>query len=124
MAPLVSHNFLGGESPLIDANGDRRQALADWMTAPDNPFFARAAVNRVWFYLFGRGIVEPVDDFRDSNPPCNEQLLDALAADFVAHQFDTKALIRTIMNSRTYQLSSRPNRSEERRLGKEGRSTW
>jgi hypothetical protein len=108
-AQVVPPKFLGGETAQIGAGSDRRQALADWMTAPDNPFFARAAVNRIWFHLFGRGIVEPVDDFRDSNPPCNEELLDALAADFVAHRFDTEALIRTIMNSRTYQLSSRPN---------------
>jgi hypothetical protein len=110
---VVAPKFLGGPVADVSAIPDRRQALADWITAPDNPFFARAAVNRIWFHLFGRGIVEPVDDFRESNPPANDELLEALAADFAAHQFDTKGMIRTIMNSRTYQLSSRPNALNE-----------
>jgi hypothetical protein len=105
----VTPKFLGGPVAAASESEDRRAVLADWLTASDNPFFARTAVNRIWFHLFGRGIVEPVDDFRDSNPPSNDELLDALAADFVAHGFDTKHVIRTIMNSRTYQLSSRPN---------------
>src|SRR5262249_53657079 len=74
-----------------------------------NPFFARSTVNRVWFHLMGKGIVDPVDDFRDSNPSANDELLDALARDFAAHQFDLKYIIRTIMNSRTYQLSAQAN---------------
>ena len=90
---------------------DPRRALADWLTAPDNPFFARAAVNRVWAHFFGRGLVHPVDDFRASNPCVNPQLLDALAADFAAHGYDLKHLIRTILESRTYQLSPEPNDS-------------
>lgn len=90
---------------------DPRQAFARWLTGPDNPFFARAIVNRVWAALFGRGFVEPVDDFRVSNPPSNAPLLDALAADFVRHGFDAKHLLRTIANSRLYQLSSTPNDS-------------
>jgi hypothetical protein len=90
---------------------DRREALADWIVSPDNPFFARAAVNRIWYHLFGRGIVDPVDDLRESNPPSSEELLQALAEDFVAHGFDTRHTIRTILNSRTYQLSSKPNGS-------------
>lgn len=93
----------------VPKDEDRRQALADWLTGPDNPFFARVAVNRIWGHLTGRGIVEPVDDFRDSNPPSNGPLLDALADDFVAHGFDWKHTLRTILNSRTYQLSSRTN---------------
>jgi hypothetical protein len=106
--PVVP-KFLGGRAAPANDTEDRRQVLAAWLTASDNAFFARTAVNRIWYHLFGRGIVEPVDDFRDSNPPSNDELLDALAADFVDHGFDTKHVIRTIMNSRTYQLSSRPN---------------
>lgn len=93
----------------LPADEDRRQAFADWLTRPENPFFARVAVNRIWGHLMGRGIVEPVDDFRDSNPPANAPLLDALAEDFAAHGFDWKNTMRTILNSRTYQLSSRKN---------------
>lgn len=93
----------------IPADQDPREVLADWMTSPDNPFFARAAVNRVWGELMGRGIVHPVDDFRVSNPATNQPLLDALAKDFVDHHYDLKHLIRTIMLSRTYQASSLPN---------------
>ena len=78
------------------------------MAAPDNPFFARALANRLWGHFMGRGLVEPIDDMRVTNPPSNPELLDALAKDFVAHKFDLKHLIRTIMNSTTYQLSSEP----------------
>lgn len=83
-----------------------RQRLAEWLTSPDNPLFARVGVNRLWSQLFGRGIVDPPDDFRDSNPPSNVELLDALARDFVEHGFDRKHMLRTILNSRTYQASS------------------
>ena len=88
---------------------DPRRALADWVTNPENPFFAKAAVNRVWGVFFGRGFVEPVDDFRISNPVAHEALLNALAVDFVKHGYDLKHVMRTIMNSRLYQLSSLPN---------------
>ena len=88
---------------------DRRVALARWLTSPDNPFLARVEVNRIWTHIMGRGIVEPFDDFRDSNPPANAALLNALAEDFVRHQYDRRHIIRTILNSRTYQASSRPN---------------
>ena len=87
---------------------DRRGALAAWLTTPDNPFFAKSVVNRVWFHLMGKGIVDPVDDFRESNPSCNDELLDALAKDFGTSGFDMKKLVRTIMASRTYQLSAQP----------------
>lgn len=90
---------------------DPRHAFADWLTAPGNPFFARAAVNRVWAVFFGRGIVEPVDDFRVSNPASDEALLSALAEDFAAHGHDLKHLMRAILGSRLYQLSSTPNES-------------
>lgn len=98
-----------GPAEQIDPKRDPREALAAWMTSRDNPFFARAAVNRVWAALLGRGIVHPVDDFRTSNPPTNGPLLDALAKDFVDHGYDLKQLVRTIMRSRAYQLSSTPN---------------
>jgi hypothetical protein len=93
----------------VPAEGDRREALVNWLASGDNPFFAKAEVNRLWGYLLGRGIVEPVDDFRASNPPSNEALLDALAKDFIDHQFDRRHVIRVILNSRTYQLSARAN---------------
>jgi hypothetical protein len=101
--------FLGSATPEFAADADRLQALADWVARPDNPFFARAQVNRVWYHLMGRGIVEPNDDFRASNPPSNGPLLEALAKDCVEHRFDLRYLVRTIMNSRTYQLSAVPN---------------
>jgi hypothetical protein len=100
---------LPGTAKPIDTDGDRLQALADWLAEPHNPFFARAQVNRIWYHLMGRGLVEPNDDFRASNPPVNGPLLEALTQDFVAHQFDIRYLIRTILNSRTYQLSAVPN---------------
>lgn len=93
----------------VEPERDRRELLADWLVAPSNPFFAKAAVNRIWYHLLGRGIVDPVDDLRESNPPSSAELLQALADDFVAHGYDTKHTIRTILNSRTYQLSSKPN---------------
>jgi len=79
------------------------------MARPDNPFFAKAMVNRTWGHFMGRGLVDPVDDMRETNPPSNPELLDALAKDFIKHKFDVKHLARTICNSRTYQLSSSPN---------------
>lgn len=94
------------ENPAVD---DRRTLFADWLTRPDNAFFARIEVNRLWGQLLGRGIVEPIDDFRDSNPPSNAALLDALAKDFVDHKFDRKHVLRTILNSRTYQASYETN---------------
>jgi hypothetical protein len=84
-------------------------ALADWLLQRSNPFFARAMVNRIWYHLMGRGIVEPVDDFRPSNPPSNEALLEALTRDFVAHGYDLRHMVATIMKSSTYQLSAQPN---------------
>lgn len=88
---------------------DSITALADWLTSPRNSQFARAQANRVWFHLLGRGLVEPIDDFRATNPPSHPELLDALAQDFTAHGFDLRYLIRRIMSSRAYQLSSEPN---------------
>jgi hypothetical protein len=89
--------------------GDPRVVLAEWMTAPDNPWFARLAVNRLWKHYLGRGLVEAEDDLRSTNPPTNPPLLDFLARRFVESKFDLKAAMRLIMNSRTYQLASEPN---------------
>jgi hypothetical protein len=103
MRPLL------GEEVNVPEDRDPREELADWATAPDNPFFAKVIVNRVWADLMGRGIVEPVDDLRATNPPSNGPLLDALAADFVENGYDLKKLIRTICTSHVYGLSSIPN---------------
>ena len=100
---------LGGQPLEIPAYEDPRHALVDWMARPDNPFFARALVNRYWKHFFGRGIVDPEDDMRVTNPPSNPELLDALAKSFIDSKYDLKALVRTICRSSTYQLSSEPN---------------
>jgi hypothetical protein len=89
--------------------GDRRQPFIDWLTSKDNALFAKVEANRIWSFVMGRGIVDPPDDFRDSNPPSNAALLDALAKDFADHGFDRKHLLRTILNSRTYQADFRSN---------------
>jgi hypothetical protein len=100
---------LGGKPLSIPADHDPRIQLADWMANSDNPFFAKALVNRYWKHFFSRGIVEPEDDMRQTNPPSNPELLDALSRHFIASGFDLKDLIRTICTSSTYQLSSLPN---------------
>ena len=97
---------LGGPVMKTDEWSDRREQLVDWLATPDNPFFAKAIVNRMWRNFMGRGLVEPVDDFRATNPPTNEPLLDALAKDFAEHDYDLHHLIRVITASKTYQLSS------------------
>jgi hypothetical protein len=107
---VMPPKFMGGPIAKVPPGTDRRELLAKWLTSGRNPFFARSVVNRVWFHLNRRGIVDPVDDFRDSNPSANDALLDALAEDFVGHHYDVKHLIRAIMNSRTYQLSARTNK--------------
>ena len=103
----VKPRFLDGELLPESEMGHLRWKLAEWMTA--HPYFAEAVVNRMWGYFFGRGIVDPVDDFRLTNPPTHPELLKALAEDFRAHGHDSKHLIRLIVQSRTYQLSSVPN---------------
>jgi hypothetical protein len=100
---------LTGSAPKTSAEADPRTALADWVTAPDNPYFAKVIVNRVWADVMGRGIVDPVDDMRATNPPSNGPLLDALAAQFRRDGCDLKKLLRTIMTSHVYGLSSLPN---------------
>lgn len=88
------------------ATADRREDFARWLTSPGNPLFASVAVNRIWAELMGQGIVDPVDDFRQSNPPANPALLEKLSREFEEHGYDQKHMIRTILASRTYQLSS------------------
>ena len=91
----------------IDATGDRREYLAQWMTSPENPYFTRAIVNRVWAAYFGIGIVNAVDDLRASNPPSNPELMDSLCKHLIANDYDLKELMRAILNSETYQRSSK-----------------
>jgi Protein of unknown function (DUF1549)/Protein of unknown function (DUF1553) len=98
----------GGPAPDLKGDRDALDDLASWLTR-DNPQFARNLANRVWFHLLGRGVVEPVDDFRESNPPSNPALLDALTQELVANGMRLKPLVATIMKSRTYQMGSRPN---------------
>lgn len=111
-APL-DPKALGG--PVIDMNYlmlrnvDAREALYQWMIGPENPYFARSFVNRIWGHYFGVGLVDPVDDFSVANPASNDKLLDALAKDFVAHKYDIRHIERIILQSRAYQLSAKPN---------------
>lgn len=98
----------------LDAAADRREAFVAWLSDSNNPYLARVEANRIWSHLFARGIVDPIDDFRDSNPPTNRPLLDALTESFVASKFDRRQLIRTILQSRTYQSSYETNPSNEK----------
>jgi hypothetical protein len=107
-APLRPAAF-GTEAIDVRANQDPREGLVAWMTAPENPFFARALVNRYWKHFFGRGLVDPEDDLRETNPATNPELLDALATLFVQSGFDLQELVKTICKSNTYQLSAEPN---------------
>jgi hypothetical protein len=112
--------FLGGETPEI--NGEtRREALAKWLTSVDNPYFARNIANLVWSHYIGRGIIEPVDDVRISNPPSNPDLLNALSAKLIGYNYDLRKLVRDICTSRTYQLATHPNEtnsSDDRNFSK------
>src|SRR5439155_17277308 len=98
--------LLGEAKPTFHEDQDRLDELAAWMTSPKNAFFAKAQVNRIWYHLMGRGIVDPIDDFRATNPPSHPALLDALTKDFMAHRYDARYLIKLIMGSQTYALSS------------------
>ncbi len=104
VAPIAFGELATDQGP----DHDRREVLAEWLTRIDNPYFARATVNRIWFHLFQQGIVEPVDDFRNTNPPSNRELLDALADQFANGGYRVKPIIRAILNSNTYQLDSKP----------------
>ncbi|MFO0809121.1 MAG: DUF1549 and DUF1553 domain-containing protein [Gemmataceae bacterium] len=106
--PLTPKALGGPEMPL-EAGKDVRGTLFGWMRSPTNPYFARSFVNRVWAHYLGIGLVEPVDDFSVANPPTNARLLDALAQEFIDHDYDMRHLERTILASRTYQVSSTPN---------------
>ncbi|HSI36948.1 MAG: DUF1549 and DUF1553 domain-containing protein [Phycisphaerae bacterium] len=103
----VKPRLLGIQTDFADSQS-RLDALGAWVTSPTNPFFAKSQANRIWFHLMGRGLVDPIDDFRPTNPPSHPELLDRLAAEFTASQFDVKKLIRTIMTSQTYGLSAEP----------------
>jgi Protein of unknown function (DUF1553)/Protein of unknown function (DUF1549)/Bacterial Ig-like domain (group 2) len=105
----VTPKYLDGDLEPVKPNEDVREKLAAWVTNPRNPYFARATMNRVWKFFMGRGLVEPVDDFRVTNPSTNDPLLNALAAEFVKNGYSLKAVERQILNSRTYQLSSTTN---------------
>ncbi|MFN9976227.1 MAG: DUF1553 domain-containing protein, partial [Phycisphaerae bacterium] len=100
---------LGDQIPAIAADEDPRLKLADWMSSPSNPFFARALVNRYWKHFFRRGLIEPEDDIRDTNPPTNPELLAALEKQFIESGFDLKQLVKVLTQSHAYQLSSDPN---------------
>src|SRR5882672_1328473 len=100
---------LGAPAPKLSPDDDPRQALADWMTSKENRYFAKSLANRYWKHFLNRGLVEPEDDMRETNPPTNPELLEALAKSFVDSSFDLKQLVRTICRSQTYQLSALPN---------------
>ncbi|MCA9440290.1 MAG: DUF1549 domain-containing protein, partial [Candidatus Omnitrophica bacterium] len=104
---------LDGESIPVDSQIDRREVLAEWLTSPENPYFTRAIVNRVWSNFMGRGLVDPVDDLRLTNPSSNAPLMEALANHLAENHYDLKDLMRTIMNSATYQRSSAPSDPEQ-----------
>ncbi len=106
---VMHAKFLFGVDKMSPRETDLRESLSEWLTSPHNALFGKSMANRMWSYFFGRGIIEPVDDIRASNPPSNPQLLDALTKDFVDHGYDLRRLIKTIVNSSTYQLSFRPN---------------
>lgn len=105
----VSARGLGAQTPKIDPSEDARRVLADWMSAKENPFFAKSLVNRYWKHFFSRGLVDPEDDMRVTNPSSNPELLDALADEFLKTDFNLKELIYSICSSKTYQLSAIPN---------------
>ena len=101
--------YLGGGEAMVKEGADRRVDYVKWLTAKENPHFARSLVNRFWSYFFHRGIIDPVDDLRATSPPINPALLNALTADFIEHGFDLRRLMRVIVTSQTYQRSSVPN---------------
>jgi hypothetical protein len=105
--------FLGGDVLRTDGDKPHRVALAKWLTSGENPFFARAMVNRMWWHFFGRGIIHPVDDMHAGNRPSHPELLDQLSQRFAASGFDLKQLCRAIVSSRTYQQTSRPGQEPE-----------
>ncbi|HYH64362.1 MAG TPA: DUF1553 domain-containing protein, partial [Urbifossiella sp.] len=113
-AKQVAPKFLGGAEAKIDAGQPARPVLGRWMTAPDNPFFAKAMVNRTWAALFGSGFVNPIDDMHDGNTPSHPALLDALARDFSRNGFDVKFLYKSVLLSKAYQRTSKPAAGNEK----------
>ena len=111
--PVTKQNavpqFLGANEPANTKNKTHREAMAEWLTAKNNPWFAKNVVNIVWSHFYGMGITDPVDDVRVSNPASNPELLEAMAAKFVDYNYDFKKLVRDICTSRSYQLSSQTN---------------
>jgi hypothetical protein len=99
----------GGAPLKVGSEEDPRGQFAAWLTAPDNPWFAKNVVNRIWYWLLGRGIINEPDDIRPTNPPANPELLAYLESELVAHHYDLRHIYRLILASRTYQLSSEPN---------------
>lgn len=110
---IVPARALGAADADFTAVSDRRRVLADWMTSPDNPFFAKAIANRLWAHYFGRGLIEPIDDLRATNPATNKPLMRALAGHLRALDYDLKAFTRTLLMSRVYQSASATNESNE-----------
>ena len=113
----VAAQFLGGAQPQLPEKGNYRTAFAAWVTAKENPYFARATVNRVWAHFFGRGIVEPIVNLHPDNEPSHPELLDLLTEEFKQSDYDLKHLVRCITGSRAYQRSSKPvtgNESDDR----------
>ncbi len=106
---VMNPKFLFANDKFGVKDEELRESLATWLTARENPYFAKAMANRLWSYFMGKGIIDPVDDIRASNPPSNAPLLEALTKDFLEHNFDVRHLIRTIVNSRAYQLSYKVN---------------
>jgi len=110
---VMAPKFLGGETPDV-AGKDRRQVMANWLASDENPFFAQNLSNIVWAHFFGKGIIQEVDDVRISNPPVNKELIDALSEKLRGYNYDFKKLVRDICTSRTYQLSTKTNETNEK----------
>ena len=121
---VVAARALGAEPADFSNVSDRRRVLADWVTAPDNPFFARTIANRLWAHYFGRGLIEPIDDLRKTNPATNEQLMRALTQHMLEVKFDLKSFTKTLINSRVYQLSAETNPSNDDDQQNFSHATW
>jgi hypothetical protein len=111
---VITPRLLGGEEVIASEYDDPRRPLLDWLRDAENPYFAKALVNRVWAAYFGAGLIDPPDDMNLANPPSNGKLLDDLASRFIDHSYDLKGLHREITTSRAYQMSWRPNETNRR----------
>jgi hypothetical protein len=123
-APISRSKATALDGTDLDKGDDTRKALARWMTSPENPWFAKAIVNRMWGHFLGRGFVDPVDDIRPSNPATMPELLDALAADFVAHGYDLKYLTSLITSTRAYQLASSAGTADDVKADADNKLWW